>query len=248
MSLSRVFTSSFGADSGVVYAAAPVIADSDIQGFGGASADNDFDTSNLDVTGADILAFLGWNGSSAGFTSFSGLTDDTSSSIDEVDTQPRFFLRDVAVVGSKDATWRMATSSGTRPVIGCMSVTGLDSVQVSSFEAGSGSALPSHSSMVATGGPKNIMVLRAFVIFGAHETNPATVPAGHTLVMQEPATANDPSSTARVTVGVASREYGVGDLSWDGSGEATIPAATWGGLDDIGTQNWRTVTVILKPA
>lgn len=222
--------------------AAPVLEDFKLTPFSTSDTTHTFATSGLDVSGFRTLVFIGNNGASATFTSFLGDTDDTSAAIKDVDVNPRTRLREMTVVSTLDTNWVLTLALGARPVIMAMSISDLVTLTTPDIETGAGAALPAHSSRLVTGGPHNLLVIQACVIAGAHVTNPPTVPSGYTLVGQTASLSDNPTGSA-VTMGVAQKTYAVGDLTWT-SGEATVPAATWGGLADIGTQNWRTSTII----
>ena len=57
---------------------------------------------------------------------------------------------------------------------------------------------------------------------------------------------NDPTNVSSVTLIVCQRTFASGDLTWTGD-EATIPAATFTGLADIGTQPWNCLMLTCSP-
>lgn len=224
---------------------APTLDDFKLTPFSTSTTVHNFATSDLDVAGLRTFAIIGNNGSTATFTSFTGDgggTADTSASVKAYETNPRFRLREMTVVDTLDTNWVLTLANGARPVIMALSIADLVTLTAPDIENGAGAALPAHSSRLVTGGPHNLLVIQACVVAGAHVTNPPTAPTGYTLVGQTASLTDDPTGSA-VTLAVAQRTYAVADLTWT-SGEATVPAATWGGLADIGTQLWRTLTMI----
>lgn len=225
--------------------AAPTLDDYKLTPFSTSTTSHNFATSGLDVAGLRTLVLIGNNSATATLSSFTGDgggSADTSAGIKLYDTNPRLHLREMTVVDTLDTNWVLTLANGARPVIMALSIADLVTLTAPDIEAGAGASLPAHSSRLVTGGPHNLLVIQACVILGAHVTNPPTAPSGYTLVGQAASLTNDPTGSA-VTLGVAQKTFAVADLTWT-SGEATVPAATWGGLADIGTQLWRTSTII----
>lgn len=224
--------------------AAPILEDYKQTPFSTSTSVHNFATSGLDVTGFRTLVLIGNNGATASFSSFTGdgASADTSASIKLYDTNPRVHLREMTINDTLDTNWVLTLAASARPVIVALSISDLITLTTPDIEIGAGASLPSHSSRLVTGGPHNLLVIQTCVIAGAHVTNPPTVPSGYTLVAQAASLSDNPTGSA-VTMGVAQKTYAVADLTWT-SGEATVPAATWGGLADIGTQLWRTSTII----
>lgn len=228
------------------YEDAPTLDDSKILGFSSSSTTHNFATSGFTVDGKRILALIGNNGASATFVSFAGdgSPADTSASVVEYDTNPRFRVREVTVNDTLDTNWVLTVNIGARPVISTLAIGNLDTLLSYTPEAGVGSSAPTASLRAVTGGPHNLLVIQAVLISGAHVSNPPTVPSGYTIVDASTASlTNDPTGLA-VTMCVAQKTYAVDDLTWV-AGEADVPAVTWGGLGDMdGSNSWRTTTLI----
>ena len=228
-------------------AAAPTVDNSLIQGFATSSGTHDFATAGLTVAGLAPIVFITSNGSTSTLVSFSGSVDDTSSPIGGTDdASPRLIARTVNVVGALDPTWTYVQAASSRPVICAVAIDGLESTAFS-MNPGAGSDLPTHPGMVIEGGPKNVLVLAAAAIRGSHVTNPPTAPAGWTEVRRLASLSNNPTNTTSATLIVVRRTYAIADLSWT-DGDATLPALTFGGLTDIGTQPWRVMLMACLPS
>ena len=222
---------------------APLLASSLIEGFNTSTTAHDVSTSGLTVAGLDVYALISTNASGGTVTSFEG-ADDTSVAVASVDSQPRLFLREHTIVSALDATWTLTLGASARPVVSLFSIDDLGSLLTPVTNSGNGPTLPSSAAFPLTGGPYNLLVVDAVNVYGEHTVNPPAIPVGHTLVrLGYSSGVNNPTSTARTTLAVAQRTYTTEDLVWAG-GEATIPAASWGGLADIGTQNWRTIRMV----
>lgn len=228
-------------------AAAPTIDDSKIAGFTSSTSVHNFPTSGLTVSGKRILAIFGNNGAAADLSSFTGdgTPADTSTEIKAYSTGPHFHVREVTVNDTLDTNWVLTLDASGRPVISTLALGSLDTVLSYTIEAGTGPTLPSHLLRNVTGGPYNLLVIHACLVQGAHVANPPLVPTGFTLV--EPSTAslsNNPTGSA-VTLAIAQKTYAVADLPWSG-GAVNVPAASWTGLANIGTEPWRTATLICR--
>ena len=225
---------------------APSLASSLIEGFNDPVSSHSVTTTGLTVAGLDVYSLISTNGSSATVTDLAG-ADDTSVAVGGVDSQPRLLLRKMTVVSALDATWTLTLGASSRPVVSLFSIDDLGTLLTLATKEGAGPTLPNHDAFPLTGGPYNLLVLDAVNLFGEHTVNPPTIPAGHTLVRLGFSSGTDnPTATARTTLMVARRTYTTSDLVWAG-GEATIPAANWGGLADIGTQSWRTMRMVFIP-
>lgn len=225
---------------------APTVASSLIQGFSASGSVHSVSTTGLTVAGLDVYALVSTNGSTATITSLQG-ADDTSAAVGGVDSNPRLLLRKITVVSDLDATWTLTLGASSRPVVCSFSIDGLGTLLTLATKNGNGPTLPNHDTFALTGGPYNLTVLDAVNLFGVHSVNPPTIPVGHTLVrLGYSSGTNNPTSTANTTLMLARRTYTTDDLVWE-AGAATIPAATWGGLADIGTQSWRTMRMVFIP-
>jgi hypothetical protein len=203
-----------------------------------------YSTAPLTIGGGRAFVIAG-NSNTAGLTGIAG-SDDTSSAVGaETGAAPKTYIREMTIVSTLDATWTISYDGTVRIAAIGLVVTGIASIPTIGTNSGAGASLPSHSSFAVTGGPRNVLVVDAMTILGAHVTNPPVAPSGHTLLdVVGPAGTNAPTDNNRPTVAAAQRTYAAGDLSWTG-GNATIPAATWQGLADIGTQAWSTVRLVL---
>jgi hypothetical protein len=226
---------------------APTLASSLIEGFSASTTVHDVSTTGLTVAGLDVYSLISTSASGASITSYAG-ADDTSVAVGGVDTNPRLLLRKVTVVSALDAVWTLTLGASSRPVVCSFSIDGLGTLLTLATKTGAGPTLPNHDTFVLTGGPYNVLVVDAMNIQGVHTVNPPIVPTGgHTSVRLSYSDAtNNPTSAFRTTLAVARRTYMTSDLVWE-AGEATIPAATWGGLADIGTQTWRTMRMVFIP-
>ena len=230
------------------YLPAPVLEDAIGDAFSTGATAHSLATSGLTVATFRPFVFSGWLADSATFTSLLGSSDDTSAAVALYDTNPRINLREMTVVGGLDANWTLTVGASTRAAMVAVSLSGIGSIPTPATNNGAGAALPSCAAFGVTGGPKSLLVIDAAMIRGAHVTNPPTVPATYTLVDSVRATGSDnPSSTSHGTLIVGQKSYLHSDLAWTGDA-ATIPAATFGGLADIGTVPWRTIRFVVLAA
>lgn len=221
---------------------APIFESSRIDNDVASGTSHTFGFSGLSTTGFDVYGAIGNAVDSATLSSFSGGTDDTSSGIASVATDPIVYLRSIAINSTFDTSWTATWANSCRSVASLFSISGATNTNTAT-NSGSGAALPSHASFGLTGGPYEVLVVDIANIQGCHVTNEADAPVGHTRRQHDAAGTDEPTSTIRNTLAIATRTYLVDDLTWT-TGSATIPAATWQGLEDIASQPWSTIRFV----
>lgn len=205
----------------------------------GSADPHDFSTSGLSwETGQRVLSVAGTV--STGTVTPAGVTNDTASLIEDIlITGARHYIHEITVNGgSLDATVRydLDTSRHLRATL--ITVADVSTIVASPGDTGSSEGAPISPAFTVTG-TKNRLLIATVHVRGGHDANPPLAPSGYTLLTQA-ATGTNESSTIQCTSAVA---YKVALAS---SGE--MAAATWQGLDDIGTQPWAAGHLALEPA
>lgn len=232
-------TSKIGFFGGVVYPTAPIIENADMQPFATGATSFDYTTSPLTI-GSNRVFIVAGTSNTPTLSSLAGSVDDTSSAIFSETTTPKIYCREMTVVSTLDTLWTLTMTGSARASMLGVVISGIDTIPTAASKTGTGGTMPNSNSFGVTGGPRGVLVLEILSILGAHVTNPPDPPTGYAIVdVVGPAGTNAPTDNNRPTLAVASRTYQAEDLSWTGDA-ATIPAATWQGLEDIGTQAWST--------
>ena len=81
------------------------------------------------------------------------------------------------------------------------------------------------------------LIIAVATIRGAHVTNAPSAPSGYTLLGNAFTSGNNPSGTGQSTISVAYKAQPTA---------GAVPAASWGGLSNIGSQPWETVHIAVK--
>lgn len=223
---------------------APTLAGTIIDTFSGSPADpQNLGTSGL-AAGEMIVSMFGWS-SNLALSSVSG-SDDTSTSLEPRESNDGPLderIINVAGAGLDDPIVYNFDGSTRRAVGVLAAVDGADTAVAATRAQDANAGAPISPSVVITGGPRNLLVLRTVNSRGGSNIGDPVAPTGHNLERQGSNGAGS-TSTSLNTAGMASITYAVDDLTWV-SGEATVPAATWQGMGSIDTQPWQAGTIVL---
>jgi hypothetical protein len=180
--------------------------------------------------------------SSPTVSAVAGSTDDDTAGSTTVGNTPKLYRHWWTINGGAlDATIDYTLSGSSRLVFAALVFAGAVG-RTTAATANSGTALLSPSFTV-TGGPRNFLALSILGVEGSHKTNPPAQGAGWTLLGTESSTdVDEPSSSDRSTLAIAYRSYAIADLSWDGMGNATVPAMQWTATDYV-AQPWNAISV-----
>jgi hypothetical protein len=220
-------------------ATAPSIRTQSIQGRAAADPHN-VTTSGFGWVADDlVLAFTGISGTTT-LSSVAGLTNDSYTQLVSVlpgaHDHRQYLHRGTVNSGAFDTTTRWDLSGSRAMVLALLSIIGGHStLDASATNFGTGGALPSAPAITTTG-PSRLIIAVA-TIRGAHVTNPPSAPSGYTLLGNAFTSANNPSGTAQSTISVAYKGQ---------PAAGAVPAASWGGLSNIGSQPWETVHIAVK--
>jgi hypothetical protein len=220
-------------------ATAPSIRTQIIQGRAAADPHNVTTSGFGWVVGDLVLAFTGISGVTT-LSSLAGLTNDTYTQLAAVlpgaHDHRQYLHKGTVNGGAFDTTTRWDLNGSRAIVLALLSIMGGDStLDASAPNFGTGGALPSAPAITTTG-PSRLIIAVA-TIRGAHVTNPPSAPSGYTLLGNGFTSANNPSGPAQSTISVAYKAQPTA---------GAVPAASWGGLSNIGSQPWETVHIAVK--
>lgn len=226
-----------------VLAPAPTLADIDILADGTGGTSRSFSTAGLTWVAGQMVDTIISIGSTPTRSAAAGATDDVATLVQSSLRTPKLYLDSWTINGGAlDATFNFTISgAGSRSVVAGLVYSGATGRSEVTKADGNAAPITSPSFTVA-GGPRNILVIRAMDLLGAHVTNKPTAPTSHTLAATPVAsTSNAPDLSSRSTLSVAYQVLAAGGLTWPG-GIATVPAATWPTPADYVAQDWNAMS------
>lgn len=200
-------------------------------------------TSGLDWTaGQRIISTFSCAGGTD-VVGVSGSTNDTGAELASVTANVcSLYMHEITVNGGAlDASISFDLNENRPAVAFLLTVSDdTDTITTPAENSGSGFTQPS-SAAFAVSGTKNRLLVAVVAVRGGHDANPPIAPTGYTMISVAPhRSSTTETSTVHTTQAIAVKE------ALGSSG--TIPAATWQGLADIGTQPWSTLHFALEPA